>query len=172
MGFEVKVSGDKKLLAKLAKLKDLFVSQELHTVLEDAKNRMVFMANRFAPKKSRMLANSIIQSSRVENFGTTDVSIRIGSNLPYAIYQEKGTGPRTFGPETKRVMYWNDYDQPGQRLFMTGGSGIRWRVGSVFHFASVVHHPGNPAVPFLKPAVESVKPRLLQAIGRLIREAS
>lgn len=171
MGFEVRISGDKKVFNKMKALQQVFHSDQFKTVLEDSKNRMVFLANRFAPKRSRALANSIPQSSSVQGFGTDQVSIRVGTHLAYGLYQEKGTKPRTYGPESKKVMFWSDYDSPQQRLFFTGGSGIRWRVGAVFHFARVVHHPGNPAQPFIRPAVEEVRPRLMAAMRKLIKEA-
>jgi hypothetical protein len=172
MGFEVRITGDRKVFDRIKSLTGLFKSDRLRTVLEDSKNRMAFMANRFAPKRSRALATSILQSSRVEGFGTDAVSIRIGTPLPYGLYQEKGTKPRTYGPETKKVMFWSKYDSPQQRLTYAGAGGKRQRVGAVFSFAMIVHHPGNPAVPFIKPAVEAVRPRLMSAIKRLIKESS
>jgi HK97 gp10 family phage protein len=171
MGFEIKITGDKEVFAKLLKLKELFESQELRRVMEDSKNRMVFIANRMAPKRSRALASSIMQASRVEGFGTKNVSIRVGTPLLYGLYQEKGTKPRTYGPSVRQVMFWTDYDSPQKRLFfnMPGGKGKR--VGAVFHFAKVVHHPGNPPHPFIRPAVDIVKPRLMAAVKRLITQA-
>ena len=128
------------------------------------------MANRFAPKRSRALANSIPQSSRVEGFGTDQVSIRVGTALPYGLFQEKGTKPRTYGPDIKKAMFWTDYDSPQKRLYMKQPSGKRQSVGAVFHFAMVVHHPGNPPMPFIRPAVEAVRPRLMSAVRKLINQ--
>jgi HK97 gp10 family phage protein len=171
MGFEIKIRGDKEVFDKLSRLKGLFQSDALKRILEDSKNRIVFIANRMAPKRSRALANSIAQSSRVENFGTKHVTIRVGTPFVYGIYQEKGTKPRTFGPEVRRVMFWTDYDSPQKRLFMSMPGGKRQKVGAVFHFADVVHHPGNPPHPFLRPAAELVKPRLMAAVKKLIVQA-
>jgi HK97 gp10 family phage protein len=171
MGFEIKIKGDKEVFDKLSKLKGLFQSEGLRRVLEDSKNRIVFIANRLAPKRSRAMANSIPQSSKVENFGTKHVTIRVGTPYAYGVYQEKGTKPRTYGPAVREVMFWTDYDAPGKRLSIVTPGGKRKLVGAVFHFAKIVHHPGNPPHPFLRPAAELVKPRLMAAVKKLIVQA-
>jgi len=171
MGFEIKITGDKEVFDRLKRLRDIWKSEALRRVLEDSKNRMAFIANRMAPKRSRELATSIMQASRVEGFGTKSVSIRVGTPLLYGLYQEKGTKPRTYGPEVRQVMFWTDYDSPQKRLFFTTPGGARKRVGAVFHFAKIVDHPGNPPHPFIRPAAEIVKPMLMKAVKRLITKA-
>jgi hypothetical protein len=60
------------------------------------------------------------------------LTVRVGvRNVPYWMAQEFGAGPHIIRPVTKKALAW-----PGGR-----------------HPVAVVNHPGNPASPFLRPAL-------------------
>lgn len=159
----IQIIGDKRLIAKFLQLKDFMKSDQLRIVLEEAKNRLVYLAARLAPKgETQQLAQIYGQ---VENFGTTNVQIRVRSMARYAVHVEFPTKPHVIRPREKKVLFWYQYSTPKTRLTANGKE-----IGGVFSFAQEVHHPGTKEQPFLRPALAQVQPRLQQAIQRVIRE--
>jgi hypothetical protein len=170
MAFEIdiKIIGAKNVLTKMYMLRDFFRSDRLRTILEDSKNRIVFIASRLAPKgESRMLSQI---HGRVENFGTDKVNIRVGTPARYGAYVEFGTRPHTIAPVNRKAMFWYQYSTPQHRLFIPARrGGGKKEIGGVFTFRSEpVRHPGFKARPFMRPAVEQVQPRMAQAILKLL----
>jgi len=72
----------------------------------------------------------------VEKLG--QASYRVGSPVPYGYFLEFGTRPFTITPKKAKALHW-----VGQ-----GGEDV---------FATVVHHPGITARPWLRPAMLKVK---------------
>lgn len=83
-------------------------------------------AQRGAPRKSGDLADDI----RVEK--VNDFHRQIGSDLKYAAAQELGAQPHTIRVRSKKVL-------------------ANQAEGKIF--GKVVNHPGNPAHPYLRPAL-------------------
>lgn len=77
----------------------------------------------FAPKRTGRLAASIKLKRRRFSRG---IGFESGSNVKYALYQERGTFPHIIRADPGKVLEF-------------GG-----------HFAKVVHHPGNRATHFLE----------------------
>lgn len=161
MEMTVTVVGDQALLQAMSGLQGFFHSQKLRVVLEDAKNALIRLASQKVPKDSRFLKASI--SGQVEDFGTSNPRVRVGTSARYAPYVEEGTKPHQIRPRTKRSLFWVTYNTPKTRARLG-------QAGAVFTFASKVNHPGTQAQPFMTPAYVAVKPRLLKAITRLLAE--
>lgn len=157
----IEVVGDKALYARMAALRGFFQSRELKVVAEEAKNRLIRTARDAAPRRSRFLVRSI--SGEVEGFGTRNLAIRVGSVARYAPHVEFGTRPHPIVPRSRKSLFWVAYDTPQTRAKMRGA-------GAVFTFAGAVNHPGTKPQPFLYPALDAVKPRLLQALERLLAQ--
>lgn len=167
---EITLVGHQELLRKFRRIRGFFRSEELRTVLEDAKNRLVFIASRLAPKGESRLLSQIV--GKVESFGTDDVKIKAHSPQRYAIYQEKGAKPHVIRPIERQAMFWVRYSTPKNRLTIKSPAGKSTEIGATFTFhRGVINHPGNPAQPFLGPAAEKVHPRLIQALHRIVNEA-
>jgi hypothetical protein len=167
----VTVVGDKALLAKMASIKMFFQSPELKTVLEETKNRMLRLIWDLAPRKSRFLVGS--RSGQVEGFGTSNVAVRAGVGAYYAPYVEYPTKPHPIIPRSRKSLFWTLYNNSQNSVKFVGRSsttGIdRSKAGATFTFSRGVRHPGTQAQPFMKPMYEQVKPRMLQAISRILK---
>lgn len=94
-----------------------------------------------APRKTGQLAMSI-RVSWVDRL-TAD----IGPTVPYGVYQEFGTGTRSeFGGEMYEI-------RPKNKPFLI------FKVNGKTVAAKVVHHPGVPPRPYMRPAaVQAVQP--------------
>lgn len=164
----VKLVGDKKVVSKMRSLKGFFNSTELRTVLEDAKNRIINLASRLAPRGLTHLLAQI--SGDVLDFGSKDPKIKVRSAARYARYVEYPTKAHRIEPKDKKSLFWYRYSTARSSLFVRTDSGATAPVGATFTFADSVQHPGTKAQPFLRPAVKVVQPRLQQAILRVLRE--
>lgn len=164
----IQLIGAGKILQKMKALKGFMNSGELKLVLEEAKNRMIYLAARLAPKGLTHLLSQI--SGEVINFGTKNVGIKIRSAARYARYVEFDTKPHPIYPKDKKVLFWYEYSRPKARLTAKGPGGKKIDVGAVFTFRDKVDHPGTTAQPFLRPAVKQVQSRLQQAILRVLKE--
>lgn len=71
---------------------------------------------------------------------TTEISATGGARQEYAMHVHEGTRPHVIKPRRKKVLSWK---------------GPEGRV-----FASSVNHPGTPARPWLRNALQSTAPRL------------
>lgn len=71
---------------------------------------------------------------------TTEISAEGGAKQQYAMHVHEGTRPHVIKPRRKKVLSWK---------------GPEGRV-----FASSVNHPGTPARPWLRNALQSTAPRL------------
>jgi len=81
-------------------------------------------ARREAPVRTGTLRRSITNAPE-----TGGLRYRVGSNLRYAEYVERGTGPHEIRPKRGRYLVY------------------RWH-GSL-HYSKLVHHPGTKPNPFL-----------------------
>lgn len=82
-------------------------------------------AQRMAPVRTGLLRGSIYKEA-------DGLTARVGvRGVNYWMAQEYGAGPHIIRPVNKQALHW-----PGAR-----------------HPVAVVNHPGNPASPFLRPAL-------------------
>jgi hypothetical protein len=88
-------------------------------------------ASRFAPVDTGRLSTTIVSYRHGER------TWRVHARAPYAAWVELGTLPHTIRPVNARALRW------------INESGI--------HFASIVHHPGTRAQPFLRPALTAAR---------------
>jgi HK97 gp10 family phage protein len=160
MEIKVDVIGDAKLLQSMRSVQGFIRSRELRVALEDAKNALVKVAQDAAPRDSRFLRQSI--TGQVENWGTDHPAVRAGTHAHYAPDVEFGTRPHAIFPFRKKALFWVNYDNPKSRPHLKGA-------GAVFTFARMVRHPGTKAQPFMRPAYQAVKPRLIQAMTRILK---
>lgn len=104
-----------------------------------------------APVKTGTLAGSIapVQLSRTTGVWGTDIF--------YAMYQEKGAGPHEI--PSRVSFYWERMGRqwmwPETYLIKTGFPG-----------ADPINHPGNPAQPFLEPAYDMMKHKLVRIMAK------
>lgn len=96
-------------------------------------------ANRLVPRKTGNLQRSIHAGL------LTDTTAEIKAGARYAVFVEKGTKPHIIRPKNRKALRW-----PNSRRL----SG-RARSGSGFSFATIVHHPGTRAQPFLIPGARA-----------------
>ena len=79
---------------------------------------------------------------RVTNL--TPVSVDVVSHADYSVYVEVGTDPHDIRPKNGKALFW-----PGAA-----------------HPVAVVHHPGTPAQPFMRPALDENKAQIMVILGR------
>lgn len=70
------------------------------------------------------------------------ITAYVGTDVDYALFPEYGTKPHLIEAPPGGVLAWTD----------SGGET---------HFATRVHHPGTPATPYLRPALDDLQGRRL-----------
>ena len=169
LGKQVKfvILGTPELLKKFESLKGFSRSQRLFQVFEEAKNTIIPLARREVPRRSYVLHNSI--GGRVErDRGGWNPRIIIDARAKYARWVEEGTrGGYEIRPKTKRWLRWANN---GNNSKVITAPGINPPPGLTEIFRKSVIHPGIKAHPFLAPAIERVRPRLMLAISNLLDE--
>ncbi len=143
------IVGAKELSEAFAKAPTV-VSSALKNAIAKTAYRVQAKAIEYAPIRYGGLRGSI----RVEgpNVTTSNVTARVGTDLPYAVYQEFGTGVYAgkgmITPKTARVLAWKD------------------RTG--WHFAKAVK--GVRGKFYFKKAKEEAKPFLTNALSDALGE--
>ena len=134
MNIEIKMEGSEALQKKLAEY-----AKKSPEKARKAVNYTLYdiqgEAKSIVHKKTSTLASHI----EVEMDSTKAEGV-CGTNIKYAPGLEYGTAPHEIRPVTKKALYWKGAEHP----------------------VKVVHHPGNPPYPFLRPAY-------LSKIGNLIK---
>jgi hypothetical protein len=100
----------------------------------------------FAKKRVRRKTGNLGRTIRMGTVTDTYVEIKAGGqlNVGYAGAIERGARPHVIRPRKAKVLAWGGSRTLGGRL-RAGGRAT--------NFAMVVHHPGNPAYPFLAPGL-------------------
>lgn len=124
------------------------LGDELEAAAEDIALRIEADAKRKAPVDSGRLQGSI--ASEAERVSEAVVRAVIGSNVEYAPFVEMGTDPH---PITGDPLAWE------------GGGGE-------MQFATEVQHPGTPAQPFLRPAVEQNRSYVRERVAEAVENAA
>lgn len=124
----------KDLAHDLQQVSDLSPEQITSNILNDFGGRITQLAQEKAPRKTGRLASSI---SYVVNRDQLIIEVK----APYGMYQEFGTGTRgEFNGQPYTI-------RPKKKQY------LKFRAGNRTIYTKVVHHPGIPAHPFLRPAV-------------------
>jgi hypothetical protein len=121
------------------------VKEAAHATIEDTVQEGAEIAAAHAPKRTGRLADSILPVvfSRTQGAWV--------AKAPYASYQEYGTSAHEMWGNPYFAFFW---DEEG-----------RWWVPGLFGEPDVIHHPGNPAHPFMEPS-QAVMSRKIMAIAR------
>jgi len=115
------------------------IEREAGQIIAQTAQRVASVSRAKAPKKTGKLANSI----HVRYL--SPLSVEVGPNVDYGVFQEFGTGTRG---EFPTAMYQIKPKKPGGVLvFQVDGKTV---------FARVVNHPGIPPHPYMRPAFEEV----------------
>lgn len=139
-GFDVTLQGKRQLQARLTaigKTEVLMQSIVIHGVRE---------AKLLYTRQSKKTGN-LGRTIRVGRVSATRGELIAGGrfSVGYAAAVERGTGPHVIRPRNKRALAWGG----SRRLSGQLRSGAR-----ATHFATVVHHPGTKAKPYLVPGLQ------------------
>lgn len=111
--------------------------------------RIMKLVGMAAVRESKLLVarktGNLGRSIHLEN--VTATSARLVASAVYAGFVEHGTRPHTITPRAAKALRWAA-SPAGRRL---SGSP---RVGAAVVFATIVHHPGTRAQPFLFPGAK------------------
>ena len=165
---EVKLYGTPELLKKMQNVQGFFQNPKLLSILTDAKDAYVLLAQIDVPKRTRFLRSSI--HGVVEGFGTTDPRVRVGAGgagAGYAKWVEEGTKPHPIFPIRRKWLHWFE-DGSGASVPIPYGVGGTDKYNS--RFSKGVQHPGTAAQPFFYKQMRIIGPRLTQALSRLLGE--
>lgn len=163
---EIRISllGTEELLAKFQVIKGFIRSPRLRSLMEQAKDTIIPLARKEVPRRSYVLHNSI--GGEVRDFGTDNPKIIADARAKYAKYVEDGTrGGYQIRPKTKRWLRWANN---GQGNKVATAPGVIAPAGLTEIWRKRVVHPGIKAHPYLMPAVNLVRPRLLMAISQAL----
>ena len=106
---------------------------------------IAFDARRMAPRRTGELAASIEDHM-------TGHTLIVHAHAPYAAWVELGTRPHIIMPHARVRGGWTGPYTPG--MTGAGSHSLRWFGGDGEPiFASIVHHPGTRAQPFLREAL-------------------
>lgn len=173
MQFNFEIRGLEELRKRLDKLRHVIAGSRMRSLLEGTKNTAVAIARRLVPKRSYRLRNHI--NGKIEHFGTLEPKIRIGvfgmEGEEYPLVQEFGTKKKDY-PIRPSKKYWLWWRTKGnfQRIFSpysTTLSGRRSK-GVQETFSKGVIHPGVKGSRYIAQSIEQVRPRLLQALRKLL----
>lgn len=111
-------------------------------LVQKAQRQTLTRAKITSPVDSGALRNSHLAEPIKVSGGkvTTEISAEGGAKQQYAMHVHEGTKPHVIKPRRKKVLSWK---------------GPEGRV-----FASSVNHPGTPARPWLRRALQYTAPRL------------
>lgn len=168
MSFDVRFTGAYSLKARLDRLRDFTKSDRFRALLHGAGEAYVILARRDAPKQTRVLANSLFH--RVENFGTPQITLRIGFNDPgsrYAAYVERGASASIRVPRLRRYMHWFT-SSSGKTIPQP--HGLKGQTGYTSHYARRVRHPGVRPRPFFMKHLPFIRERLLKGVANALNE--
>lgn len=110
--------------------------------------QVVREAKLLVPRKTATLGRSIRVISQ------SPQSVTVAATAPYAAFVELGTKPHEITPNAKRALRWATSSSKGFRLTGRPSSAKGNQIG--WQFATIVHHPGTRAHPYLLPAAKMV----------------
>lgn len=174
----VKVFGSEELMLKLRSLSNFFGGDTFKGILMDAGQAYVNLAKADAPISrspgaTGLVAGGALRGSinyRIEEFGTPNVTLRVGAGGPgagYAQYVEEGTRDSVRMAINKKTMFWME-DGAGRTVNVPWSGSPPAGSGWTSHFRKVVWHPGTRAQPFFFKHADNISGRLIMAITRAI----
>ena len=142
----IKIGQDWSKVLRSLELKKNQLVELRQSVMLEAANNVINIIKILAPKKTGNYANTW----RIREVGPNRISIA-PDNEKLALFLEYGTAPHDIEPRFKSVLHW--VDESGED-----------------RFATIVHHPGTPAFPHIRPAMEQLKEDLKQIVLRQLKE--
>ena len=163
MSIAVKVTGTKEVMAALEKIGDAFDNK-----LEAAVLSGCFIVQNDAKRKCRYLTGDTRSSIHTGDYGgmsdlarsktgtdiggkvVTDrrVELLVGTNAENAKRLEYGTEPHIIVPKDKKALFWKGAEHPVKK----------------------VHHPGTRPYPFLRPAFDENRKKVVAEICSALKE--
>ena len=141
-----------------ARLKAIGQTQVL---LRDIQGHGVREAKLIVPHRTRNLSRTIRPGRVTADYAEIVAGGR--NTVGYAAFVERGTRPHIIRPRTKKALAWGGPRTLGGRLRVKNGV-----TASATNFATVVHHPGTRAQPYLVPGFQrAVKEAGMTTIVRL-----
>jgi len=139
-----KILGGESLIKKF----DSIGAEMTHKIETAIKSGALILQNE-AKKKTPYRTGTLRRSIHIETLkkSGSDVEVAVGTDVSYAKSVEFGSGPRIIRPKTKKALFW-----PGAA-----------------HPVRLVHHPGTKAHPYLRPALDDNKEKILQEIRTCMR---
>ena len=116
---------------------------ETRSMLRALQIATVSEAQALVPRKTGHLQRSIRPGRLTDDYAVVE------ARTPYAAPVEFGTKPHIIRPKNKRALAW-PASSAGRRL-----SGRRRTNSGRLVFASIVHHPGSKAKPYLIPGAKA-----------------
>lgn len=130
------------------------MDRQLRTAMDVATQEVANEAKQRAPKDTSRLANSI-QAMPVEgSFSGGSLEGGVTATAPYALHVEYGTLPHEIFPRRKKALRW-----PAR------GGRDGWA------FAKRVMHPGTSPQPYMAPAWEAKKARVIETFRKAVQLA-
>lgn len=153
---DIIVSGVDKLQVKL----NLFGTQGRQAVADQLNigaKLVETQAKKNAPFITGNLRKSIhtLQPASAGNLETI-----VEANANYAAAVEKGSRPHEIKPKNKKALRWKS-----TVTFQGAGHSLSFKTMA---FATLVHHPGTKAQPYMKPAAEQLRSRITANIAKAI----
>lgn len=149
---------------RVSELGRLLRTPKMRSILESAKNTGLAMARKEVPKKTFLLYSQIF--GEVRDFGTDNPKVILGTRKSvYARFVEEKTKAHDIMPRRKKWLYWQTNGPRGEKIpwarGVVGPQGYEvWK--------KRVRHPGTKAQPFIGPAMQAIRPRIILAIHNAI----
>jgi HK97 gp10 family phage protein len=152
----VQVSGADKLQAKLNAL-----GTTGRQVVADQLNIGAKLVETQAKKNAPFITGNLRKSIHVlEPASAGSLTTIVEANANYAAVVEEGSRPHEIKPKNKNALRWKSTAN-----FQMAGHNLSFKTMA---FAMIVHHPGTKAQPYMKPAAEQIRPKILANITKAI----
>ena len=120
---------------------------QTQVLLRDIQGHGVREAKILVPHRTRNLSRTIRPGRVTADYAEIVAGGR--NTVGYAAFVERGTRPHIIRPRTKKALAWGGPRTLGGRLRVKNGV-----TASATNFATVVHHPGTRAQPYLVPGFQ------------------
>ena len=147
-GMRIEIIGDKELLTKLRQLGSAVAGNALKEAAMAGAEIVVDAAKARAPRRTGQGAETI-HAEFIDTKGDS-ITVDVGPDLKKGFhlkFVEFGTPPHTIRPKRKKA------------LAFPGGA----------HPVRVIHHPGTPARPFMRPAIDENEGRVRDKVGQVLK---
>lgn len=145
----------------------------LHDAMLNATQEVTDEAKRNAPVGEGTLRDSIVRMPVEGSFSAGTLTGGVTATAPHAFAIEEGARPHEIRPKDRRTVGKSDAQY---KPWLTKKSRRRLRFPAMggaggWAFAKVINHPGNAAKPFMAPAWEAKKNRVIDEFRAAVRRA-